>query len=404
MFQRIKNIYHLLQAVIANIVYGFPAKKVKIIGVTGTDGKTTTVSIIYHILKTSGKKVSMITSVGAYIDDKVSDIGFHVTTPSSFGLQKYLKRAVSAGAEYVVLETTSHALDQNRVWGIPYTVAVLTNITHEHLDYHKTYASYAKTKSTLFTHAPYCVLNMDDESYHLLTPKLEGKKIATFSLLNPHADFTKHSYPFFTHLLGTFNTMNCLAAVAATKALGIPDTAIKTALKTFVPPAGRQEIVYDREFRVMVDFAHTPNAFAKLLPEVRAITKGRVIHVFGSAGKRDVTKRPSMGKESSRFADVMILTAEDPRNEKIADINHDIRQGVRGFAVGDHEGAKPVKNKTLFEIPDRRKAIGFAIAIAQKGDTVILTGKSHEKSMNLGHGEQPWDEFAVVKDALSHKS
>jgi UDP-N-acetylmuramoyl-L-alanyl-D-glutamate--2,6-diaminopimelate ligase len=394
MFQKIKNIYHLFQAVIANVIYGFPAKKVKVIGVTGTDGKTTTTSIIYHILKTSGKKVSMITSVGAYIDDKVSDIGFHVTTPSPFGLQKYLKKAVDAGAEYVVLETTSHALDQNRVWGIPYAVAVLTNITHEHMDYHKTYKSYAATKFKLFTHTPYCVLNMDDESYHLFIHKLEGKKIATFSLLNPHADFTKQSYPFFTHLLGSFNTMNCLAAVAATKALGIPDSAIKGALKTFVAPAGRQEIVYDRDFRVMVDFAHTPNAFAKILPEVKVITKGRVIHVFGSAGKRDPTKRPSMGKESSRFADIMILTAEDPRNEKISDINRDIKQGIRGF----------VANKTLFEILDRKKAIAFAISLAQKGDTVILTGKSHEKSMNLGHGEEKWDEFGEVKESLKIRS
>lgn len=400
MFQKIKNIYHLVQAIVANIIYGFPAKKATVIGVTGTDGKTTTTSIIYHILKESGKKVSMITSVGAYIDDAVYDIGFHVTTPSPFGLQKYLKRAVDAGAKYIVLETTSHALDQNRVWGIPYAVAVLTNITHEHLDYHKTYSTYAKTKFILFSHAPICVLNMDDESYRLFLPKLEDKKISTFSLLNPHADFTKHSYPFFTHLLGSFNTMNCLAAVAATKALGLPDSGIRKALKTFKAPAGRQEVVYDRDFRVMIDFAHTPNAFAKILPEMKKITKGRVIHVFGSAGKRDPTKRPSMGKESSRFADIIILTAEDPRNEKINYINGDIKKGIRGFVSGDFQKSVSVKNHTIFEIPDRKTAITFAISVAQKGDTVILTGKSHEKSMNLGHGEEPWDEFGVVMNAL----
>jgi UDP-N-acetylmuramoyl-L-alanyl-D-glutamate--2,6-diaminopimelate ligase len=149
MWQKIKNYYHLFQAVIANIVYGFPGRKAIVIGVTGTDGKTTTASLIYHILKSAGQKVSMITSVGAYIGNKVYDIGFHVTTPSPFGLQRYLKKAVDAGIKYIILETTSHALDQYRIWGIDYKIGVLTNITHEHLDYHKTYEDYARTKFKL---------------------------------------------------------------------------------------------------------------------------------------------------------------------------------------------------------------------------------------------------------------
>ena len=162
MWQNIKNYYHLLQAIVANILYRFPARKLNVIGVTGTDGKTTTTSLIYHILKSAGKKVAMITSIGAYIGDKQYDIGFHVTTPSSFGLQRYIRRAVDQGNEYLVLETTSHALDQNRVWGIPYKIGVLTNVTHEHLDYHKTWEEYAKVKFHLIANSEVGIVNRDE--------------------------------------------------------------------------------------------------------------------------------------------------------------------------------------------------------------------------------------------------
>ncbi len=381
MWQKIKNYYHFFQAVVANMLYGFPGRKATVIGVTGTDGKTTTTSLIYHILKTAGKKVSMITSVGAYIGDDVYDIGFHVTTPSPFGLQKYLRRAVDWGAEYIVLETTSHALDQNRVWGVKYTVGVLTNITHEHLDYHKNWEEYAETKLRLMDCSSWFVANKDDSSYELIT-----KKVFSYSLHDQSADITPKKFPFKTKLLGEFNQYNCLAAIGACKALGIADDDIRKGLSTFSPPPGRQEVVYDKDFRVMIDFAHTPNAFARLLPAVRNITKGRIIHVFGSAGLRDHTKRPQMGKESSKYADIIILTTEDPRTEKISEINSSIKSGIQ--------------KKEVFDIPDRKEAIEKAIGIAKKGDTVLLTGKSHEKSMNLGSGEESWDEFGVVREAL----
>jgi UDP-N-acetylmuramoyl-L-alanyl-D-glutamate--2,6-diaminopimelate ligase len=421
MFQKIKNIYHLGQAIIANIIYGFPGRKLTVIGVTGTDGKTTTTSIIYHILKSAGKKTAMITSVGAYIGDKVYDIGFHVTTPSPFGLQKYIRKAVDDGVEYLVLETTSHALDQNRVWGIPYKIAVLTNITHEHLDYHKSYEEYAETKFKLLNLSNICIVNKDDNSWSLITSQINSKlsfenRIISYSLLDKEADFTPKKFPFTTQLLGKFNQSNSLAAIAAVKMLNISDSIIRQSLATFTPPPGRQEIVYDKEFKVIIDFAHTPNAFAKILPEVKRITRGRLIHVFGSAGKRDATKRPEMGRESSHYADIIILTAEDPRNEKIEEINKAISDGINSkfkfYASNEvrshidnssRPGELDSNNKVVFEIPNRKEAIEFAINLAQKGDTVILTGKSHEKSMNLGRGEEPWDEFKVARDAIEKK-
>jgi UDP-N-acetylmuramoyl-L-alanyl-D-glutamate--2,6-diaminopimelate ligase len=406
MWQRIKNIYHLGQAVAANYYYGFPAREAAIIGVTGTDGKTTTTSLIYHILKSAGEKVSMITSVGAYIGNEVYDIGFHVTTPSPFGLQQYLRRAVDAGNRYIVLETTSHALDQNRVWGIPYKVGVLTNVTHEHLDYHGSWETYAKTKFRLLERSETVVINRDDQSYELYSSGTRPHAI-TYSLHDGQAEYTPKKFPFRTNLLGDFNTSNCLAAIAACEALGVKPSDIKKALATFEAPPGRQEVIYDKEFRVMIDFAHTPNAFAQLLPDVKEITNGRLIHVFGSAGKRDPTKRPEMGTQSSKYADIIVLTAEDPRNEEsIEQINAGIIAGIGKKFVQADSGLMDGHNitkKLYFEIPDRKEAIHFAIGIAKKGDTVLLTGKSHEKSMNYGHGEEPWDEFATARKALEKK-
>jgi UDP-N-acetylmuramoyl-L-alanyl-D-glutamate--2,6-diaminopimelate ligase len=407
----IKNFGHLLEAIAANIRYGFPSRRVTVIGVTGTDGKTTTTSLIYHILKSSGKKVAMITSVGAYIGDKRYDIGFHVTTPSAFDVQKYFKKAADEGNDYVVLETTSHALDQYRVWGIHYDIGVLTNITHEHLDYHKTYDEYTSAKRKLLMASKLCILNKDDrESFNRITPFLTGKKIITYGTTDQSALFTPTSFAFTSSLIGDFNKRNILAAIAVTKNLGILDDDIKKAVQTFVPPPGRQEVVYDKDFLVMIDFAHTPNAFLMILPELKDMAKkrkGRLIHVFGSAGLRDATKRPLMGKASSASADIVIVTAEDPRVEKLADINKAILSGINShFTTKNLEGYKPKAGDTrmVFVIDDRVQAIEFAIKIARKGDIVVTTGKSHETSMNYGSGEVPWDEFAVVKTALRKRN
>ena len=398
MWQRIKNLYHLGIAIIANAWFKFPSKKLTVIGVTGTDGKTTSTSLIYYILYSAGFNVSMISSVGAIIGGKNYDVGFHVTTPSSFAIQRFIKKAVDSGSKFLVLETTSHALDQYRVFGIKFDVGVLTNVTHEHLDYHKTYENYAKAKAKLLKMSRIAVVNKDDKSFPLLNSKfkIQNSKIRTYGM-SSGSDINPKTFPFKSNLIGEFNKYNILAAVAACKTLGIEDNQIRRGIESFEPPKGREDIVYEKDFTVMIDFAHTPNAIDQILKSVRTFAKGKIIHVFGSAGARDTTKRSLMGEMSSKYADIIILTAEDPRKESVEKINHDIESGIKNNELR-------IKNRTLIKIEDRRKAIESAIKIARKGDLVLITGKSHEKSMNYGQGEEPWDEYGVVRDALRLRS
>lgn len=394
MFQKIKNLYHLGVAIIANIVYFFPGRNLTVIGITGTDGKTTTTNLIYHILKTSGRQVSLISTVSAIIGGKSYDTGFHVTNPSSFPLQKFIRMAGKAGKKrqkkYLVLEVTSHGIDQNRIWGVPFAIAGLTNITHEHLDYHKTYENYVATKSRLLMHATTAVINKDDISYKKVKKYL-GTKHAVVTYGKENADMTPKVFPFKTKLPGEYNIYNCLLAATICKQLGLKDEEIREGIATFVPPVGRTEIIYDKDFTIMIDFAHTPNAFEQLLSALRPQVQGKLIHVFGSAGKRDATKRPLMGKASATYADVMILTAEDPRKEKVEKITQQIKSGI---TVAQKEKVQ------ILEIPDRQEAIFRAVAMARKGDFIVLTGKAHERSMNYGHGEMPWSEHEAVEKAL----
>jgi UDP-N-acetylmuramoyl-L-alanyl-D-glutamate--2,6-diaminopimelate ligase len=386
MWQKIKNIYHLLVAVFANIIFGFPGKKLKVIGVTGTDGKTTTVYLIDHILETAGFKVSMVSSIGARINRKEFDTGFHVTTPSSFSLQRFFKKALNESSEYFVLETTSHALDQNRVWGIPFKIGVVTNVTSEHLDYHKTYEEYLKTKKKLIEIAEFAVVNKDDISYtyfsDLEKKKGNGKWIAYGK---PEKKFQSSSLP------GEFNKYNASAAIEVARILKIPEKIIKKAIDSFELPLGRLDYVYSKDYKVMIDFAHTSNAFEKLLSFLRPLVEGRIIHIFGSAGERDKSKRKDMGEISSNYANIIILTSEDPRREDPNKIIDEIRSGIKN----------PVTQ--ILEIPDRRKAIKKAINMAKTGDLVLFTGKAHEKSMNYGRGEEPWDEYEEVQKVLVSK-
>ncbi|HXS14797.1 MAG TPA: UDP-N-acetylmuramoyl-L-alanyl-D-glutamate--2,6-diaminopimelate ligase [Candidatus Saccharimonadales bacterium] len=389
MWQKAKNIYHLFVAIFANVLYGFPAQKLTVIGVTGTDGKTTTTSLIYHILKENGYPASLISTVGAVIHGKTSDIGFHVTNPSSLPLQRFLSHVVKQKDRYLVLEVTSHGLDQNRVWGIPFAIGVLTNITHEHLDYHKTYDNYAKTKIRLLNSAKVAVVNSDDGSYKEVSKYLRDKKKLITYALDKKADITAKDIKIPDHFLGKHNAYNALAAIGVARKIGIPEAGIQKALLTFVFPKGRGEIVYKKDFTLMIDFAHTPNAFEQLLSSLRPTVAGRLIHVFGSAGARDNTKRPLMGEVASAYDDIVILTSEDPRHEKPEKIINEIEMGMN------------TKNHVqIFEIVDRKAAIEKAVSLAQKGDYIVLTGKAHEKSNNMGHGEDPWDEFNVAAEAI----
>lgn len=394
MWQKIKNIYHLVVSVIANIAFLFSWRGMKIIAVTGTDGKTTTVNLIYHILKSAGFKASMISSIAAVIDGKSYDTGFHVTTPSSFALQKFLRQARKAKSQYFVLEVTSHAIDQNRIFGIPIEVGVLTNVTNEHLDYHKTFDNYVKTKIRLLNKAKICVVNSDDSSYTFLSDAKAKKTqknwinygLSVSSDINPDTFDIRGS-----NLVGEFNEYNVLAAVSVCMALGVSEEKIKKAIKTFVHPIGRVDYVYHKNFSIMIDFAHTPNAFENILKAVRPTVKGRIIHVFGSAGERDALKRPFLGEISSQYCEILVLTAEDPRKEDVNKIISEIEVGVK-------------KDKCeVIRIPDRKEAIEAAVQMAKQGDLVLITGKAQEASMNYGKKEEPWSEFNIAKEALYNR-
>lgn len=391
--QTLKNLFHLLEAFVANSYYGFPSQKIKVIGVTGTDGKTTTTHAIYHLLKESGKKVSMVSSVYANIGGDISDTGFHTTTPRAFTVFGFLKKAVDARSEYFVLETTSHALAQNRVWGIGYEVGVLTNVTQEHSMEHKTFDDYMRIKTLLLLRSTYPIINRDAAAYEDVKKilKAHSKQFSSYSLARTDAEYTWDS-KIKTDISESFNKENILAAYACCLKLGLEREKLLQTISSFTLPQGRMDIVHHKDFMVIIDFAHTPNAIHHVLQEIRKnyLKKGgRIIHVFGCASERDNVKRPMMGKASAQFADYILLTEEDYRNEDVTKISKEIASGI---------GSKP------YEIePDREKAIERAIKMTQKNDIVVCTGKSHEKSLARNGKEYPWDEYGAVERAVESR-
>ena len=403
--RRLKNFAHLLLALIAVFYYGNPSKKLKIIGVTGTDGKTTTSSYIYQLLKLSGKKTALISTVGVFVDNKKDSLGLHVTTPSPFTLNKYLKQFVNLGLEFIVLEVSSHAIDQNRVFGINFEVSTITNITKEHLDYHKNIENYLDTKVRLLKSSNNAILNIDDPFFQKIKNKIKDKKIFTYSLGGKDSDLNYSTINSSqTEDLTDYNKKNLLASLLVLKVLGLELNEITHNIKKLKLPEGRLEYLQKTPFEVIIDFAHTPNAFSCLLPEIRKITHGKIIHVFGSAGGRDKSKRPDMGEISSKYSDVIILTAEDPRGENIHKINSDIRKGIDPeFSLISNLQMSDKKDlqKSVLQINDRKEAIKFALGIARPKDCVLITGKGPEKSMNIGGVEIPWNDIEITKKLLN---
>ncbi|MFU8772434.1 MAG: UDP-N-acetylmuramoyl-L-alanyl-D-glutamate--2,6-diaminopimelate ligase, partial [Anaerolineales bacterium] len=402
--------------------YGYPARQLTVIGVTGTDGKTTTTNLIYHLLKTAGFRVGMISTVNAVIGNEKIDTGFHVTTPEAPDVQRYLSQMVAAGLSHVVLEATSHGLSQQRVEACEFDIGVVTNITHEHLDYHGDYEAYRTAKGRLFTslvethtksHSPprAAILNRDDISYDFLSTITAVPKISYGH--HPDADFTAvevtleaegisfvfssrdFHMPIKTRLLGEYNISNCLAAMTTIVAgLGVAPGILQDGFDTFEPIPGRMErIDMGQDFMAVVDFAHTPNALRCVLDTARNMVSGRVIAVFGSAGLRDRAKRRMMAEISAELADISLLTAEDPRTESLEDILSEMAEGVR--SRGGQEGV------TFWRIADRGNAIRFGVELARPDDIVIICGKGHEQSMCFGTTEYPWDDRLALRAALS---
>lgn len=387
MTQKIKNTFHLLTAIGANIVYGFPSKELVLIGITGTDGKTTTSHMVYHILKSLGHKVGLITTVSIDTGKGILINPEHSTTPNPFFVQKLLRESVSNNLTHMIIETSSHGLDQHRIWGCHFRVGAITNLSPEHLDYHHTMEKYLDVKAKLFEMSDYAIFNRDDDYYQILSQRFP--KHISYSLKNNNADFTLKNTHLKLNIPGRYNLQNGLAAIAIANRLNIKLVDAIKALGTFNLPLGRLEIIQRVPFVVINDFAHTPNGLKNLLVSLRK-TKGSIlIHVFGCPGKRDKSKRFPMGKISSEYADIIILTAEDPRNEDIKQINQDIKLGI----------SRSFKGK-IFEIEDRVLAIKRAILLAKRGDTVLFTGKGPEPTQELSEKTIEWNETETVKKYL----
>lgn len=386
----LKNHYHHLIALLALWYWRHPGKQLKVIGVTGTDGKTTTSSLIYHLLKTAGYRVAAVTSVAAYLDSEAIDTGFHVTTPDPWMIQRLLRRMVDGGITHLVLEVTSHALDQYRVHGVPIDLAVVTNVTREHLDYHQTYERYLKTKARLFQHSSTVFLNQDDASFTALKNLIPH----TAKLIAYKTSLTTSNYPSISQrFLEKYNQANASAACQVASSLAIKANLIEAAIASFPGVKGRMEAIPNSlGLNLIVDFAHTPNALEQALISLRPQTQGKLIAVYGAAGLRDHFKRPLMGEIGARLADEVILTAEDPRTENVYTIISQIKQGVEKNLGHVHA------------LVDRRQALSFALQIAHPGDTVAVFGKGHEQSMNLdGKHEIPWSDQTILKQLLKHR-
>jgi UDP-N-acetylmuramoyl-L-alanyl-D-glutamate--2,6-diaminopimelate ligase len=414
---------------LAAAFHNFPARQLVMMGVTGTDGKTTTSTLIHAILLAAGIKAGLISTVSAVIGDETLDTGFHVTTPDAPEVQGYLAHMVAAGLTHCVLEVTSHGLAQQRVTACEFDVAVVTNITHEHLDYHKTYENYRAAKGMLFESLSRAalkpgvtktgVLNFDDSSFAYLRSSLKERALV-YSLRSEQADIrairiahspsglyfqaliSSHQFSITSALVGDYNISNILAALAATVgALDIAPEAAQKGITAVTGVPGRMErIDLGQPFTAIVDFAHTPNALKRALETARKMLVGqdarlprRVIAVFGSAGLRDVEKRRLMAETSADLADLTVLTAEDPRTESLDDILEMMAFGAR--AKGGIEG------QTFFRVPDRGEAIRLALALAQPGDIVLACGKGHEQSMCFGATEYLWDDRTAMRAALA---
>ncbi|MHB1355747.1 MAG: UDP-N-acetylmuramoyl-L-alanyl-D-glutamate--2,6-diaminopimelate ligase [Anaerolineae bacterium] len=399
--------------------YGFPSRQLVMIGVTGTDGKTTTVRLISAILRAAGKSVGSINTVSAEIGGSESPLAFHTTTPDAAQVQAYLRQIRDSGADYAVLETTSHGLAQYRVAACDYDIAVITNITHEHLDFHGSYLAYREAKAMLFrmlstsrkkTGVPkVAILNGDDTSFDYLDAIPVERQVvyglattaqvtACDIIVSSHGLEVTVVWPegrmvVKSPLLGRFNVHNILAAISVALALNIEPDAIARGIASVRGILGRMErIERGQPFTAMIDFAHTPNALENALSTVRELTSGKVIVVFGCAGLRDQTKRAWMGEIAGRLADKVVITAEDPRTESLDEI---IEQIAEGCAKSGR-----MEDQDYWRIPDRNQAILAALRLAEPGDVVIMTGKGHERSMCFGTTEYPWSEHAAVEAGL----
>lgn len=400
-------------------LFSVDQSKMRYIGVTGTDGKTTTCTMIYHLLKEAGFKPALITTVAAYIANEQIDTGLHTTTPSSQEMYDLIKKAEERTCTYIIIEATSHGLQQARLAGLKMDSVGYTNITSEHLDYHGNWDSYRNAKALLIKdylkQDGNAVLNLDDESFEYLSQFVS--KPITYSL-EKEADFQaseideqdsgvsfnllykNKKYKGKIPILGKCNVSNFLCALAICHKEGLGLEEILDSIKSFKTISGRMEVFQRKPFYVIVDHAHTSNSIKMALESTRSLlhSKGKLIHVFGCAGHRDFYKREEMGKISNELSDVSILTAEDPRLEDLKLINDQIEDGWR---KGSNKCAELFRfDYTDKDVQVRRDAIVKAFEIAKEGDAILITGKAHEQSLCFDQTEYPWSDIEEVKTLL----
>jgi UDP-N-acetylmuramoyl-L-alanyl-D-glutamate--2,6-diaminopimelate ligase len=414
LFAAVEPYGHLAEAFYFNAINGFPGRGMKVIGVTGTNGKTTTSFLIHRMLNEAGYKTGLISTVGWGTGTEITPQVHHYTSVPVPELMRRLKLMKQEGTEWLVLETTSHALAQHRVYGVPYSVAVFTNLTHEHLAYHRTFERYRDAKRRMFKLANRNrhglrtgVINADDPSAQYFVGDIEhpvtygvksGEVCAKDVKLAPSGvsydvvvDGDK--YHIKTQIPGSFNVDNSLAALCVGRVLGLTPEEIEQGIAALPSVEGRMTRIDEgQDFDVIVDYAHSPDSFEKLFKDIKPVVKGKLTVVFGSQGGGDTAKRPIQGELAGKYADEVILTEEDDRDD-------DPQQIIDEIAAGAQKAGK-VYDKDLFHVHDRTEAINFAVKRARKGDTILTLGKGHEKTIERADGEYPWDEIGTARTAL----
>ncbi len=386
---------------LANLFYGEPSKGLKVIGITGTNGKTTSTHIVESILNKAGIKTGLIGTIYYRLGERIYEYEGR-TTPDPIKWHSTLKAMKEEGAKAVVCEVSSHALEQKRVWGTRFYAVAFTNLSQDHLDYHKTMENYFLAKASLFTHYEYehALINADDPWGKRLIGMAKGVKTygmeGDLKILDFSTDFEGSrlkveyegkTYRFFSNLRGSFQAYNLSLGILLCFLWGLKEETIQAGIRQVQVP-GRFETYKGNGFVVVIDYAHTPDALEKVLRTAKGLSKNRLIAVFGAGGNRDRKKRPLMGKVAQEIADLVVLTSDNPRFEEPEAIIQDILEGVQE------------KSKVLVE-PDRRKAIELAISMAQEGDVVVIAGKGHEDYQEIKGVKYPFKDSEVVKEVLS---
>ncbi len=384
--------------------FGNPANSLKLIGLTGTNGKTTTTFLIKQILEKAGKKVGLIGTVQNMICDEIYPAKY--TTPDPYELQKLFSQMVDAGCEYCVMEVSSQALAQGRVNGLRFALGAFTNLTQDHLDYHKTWENYFNSKKILFENCDIAVTNADDENGMKIIEGIDFKRVVTYAVDRNDATYVAKNVNFKPNgvdyeivgesigrcncpIPGRFSVYNSLCAASCALALGISFTDVLSAISTSSGVKGRIEVVpCDRDFTIIIDYAHSPDGLENIISSLKEIATGRVVTVFGCGGDRDKTKRPKMGKIAAELSDFCVVTSDNPRSEDPAEIINDILEGMKNVST-------PYK-----VVENRKEAIAYAINNAQKNDIILLAGKGHETYQILPTGTIHFDEREAVAEIL----